>query len=97
MGAINIKRFGLAVGLTLVFLRLGCIIVFLMTTREQAVVFFNTLLHGIDVSSILKTEMSVLEMIFGLIQIFVLGWLTGATIASIYNFSCNKKTEKCCT
>jgi len=67
-----------------------------MTTREQAVAFFNALLHGVDVSSILKTEMSASEMVFGLIQIFILGWLTGATIASIYNFNFNKKTERGC-
>ena len=86
MGAINVKRFGLAVGLTLLFLRLGCVIVVTATSREQAVAFFNTLLHGLDVSSILRTEMSAQEMIYGLIQIFILGWLAGASIAAIYNF-----------
>lgn len=94
MGVINVKKFGLAVGLTFVILRLGCVIVLLTTTREQAVLFFNTLLHGLDVSSILRTEMSTLEMIYGIIQIFILGWLTGASIASIYNFSFIKFNNK---
>ncbi len=93
MDAINVRKFGLAVGLTMVILRLGCIIVVSTISREQAIAFFNTLLHGIDVSSILRTEMSAQEMMFGLIQIFVLGWLTGATVASIYNFSFNKKRK----
>ena len=86
MGAINVKKFGLAVGLTLFFLRLGCVIVVAATSREQAVAFFNTLLHGLDVGSILRTGMSAKEMFYGLIQIFVLGWISGASIASIYNF-----------
>lgn len=96
MGVINIKKFGLAVGLTLVILRLGCAIVLLVTSREQAVLFFNTLLHGLDVSSILRTEMSAQEMVYGLIQIFVLGWLAGATIASIYNYNFIKQDHQGC-
>lgn len=101
MGAINVKRMGLAVGLTLVVLRLGCIVVFLALSREQAISFFNTLVHGIDVGPILKMETSIKDVIYGVIQIFILGWLGGATIASIYNlpFCCSKKSDKsgtCC-
>ena len=95
MGVINVKKFGLAVGLTFVVLRLGCIIVFALTSREQAIAYFNTLVHGIDISPILRTEMSVQSMVYGLIQIFILGWLTGASIASIYNLQmCCFKNKK---
>lgn len=94
MGAINVKKFGFAVGLTFAVLRLGCIIVFALLTPEQAIAYFNTLIHGIDVTSILRTEMSVQSMVYGLIQIFILGWLTGASIASIYNLQlCCSKTK----
>ena len=86
MGVINVKKMGLAVGLTAAFLHLGCVIVFLFTSRETAIAFFNSLLHGLDVASILRTDMSAKEMTYGFVQIFVLGWLTGASIASIYNF-----------
>lgn len=34
----------------------------------------------------MKTEMSAGEMTYGFFQIFILGWLIGASIASIYNF-----------
>ena len=88
MDAINVKKFGLAVGLTLSILRLGCSILFSITTRDQAIQFTNTLLHGVDVTPILRSEMSVQGMIYGLVQIFILGSLTGASIASIYNFQC---------
>lgn len=86
MDAINVKRMGLAVGLTFALLHAGCVSVLLFTSRETTVVFFNSLLHGIDVTSILRTEMSALEMTYGFFQIFILGWLIGASIASIYNF-----------
>ena len=93
MGAINIKRMGLAVGLTMVVLRIGCIILFSFVGREQAIYFLKTLLCGVDVSSFLPTTtMPGGDIIVGLIGIFVLSWLAGATIASIYNFSFNKKT-----
>ena len=95
MDVINVRKFSLAVGLTVAILRLGCIIVVAFTTREQAILFFNTLVHGIDVTPILKTEMSVQSIIYGLIQIFILGWLTGASIATIYNLLlCRKYTNR---
>ena len=88
MDAINVKKFGLAVGLTLFIFRLGCIIIFSVTSREQAIEFSNILLHGVDVTPILQAGMSIQKMIYGLIQIFIFGWLAGASIASIYNFQC---------
>jgi len=86
MDAINVKKMGLAVGLTFALLHAACVSVFLFTSRETTIAFFNSLLHGIDVTTILRTEMSALEMTYGFFQIFVLGWLIGASIASIYNF-----------
>lgn len=86
MGVINVKKFGLAVGLTFALLHAGCVSVLLFTSRETSIAFFNSLLHGLDVTGILRTEMSAGEMTYGFFQIFVLGWLIGASIASIYNF-----------
>ncbi len=86
MGVINVKKFGLAVGLTLALLHLGCVSVVLLTSKDTTIAFFNSLLHGLDVTTILRTEMSAREMIYGFVQIFILGWLTGASLASIYNF-----------
>jgi hypothetical protein len=55
-----------------------------------SILFFNSLMHGIDVTSIIRTDMPWWEMAMGLVEIFILGWLTGATIASIYNFGFGK-------
>ena len=96
MGVINVKKMGLAVGLTAALLHLGCVSVLLFTSRETTIAFFNSLLHGLDVTAILRTEMSAQEMTYGFAQIFVLGWLTGATIASIYNFHFIKQDTTQC-
>ena len=86
MDVINVRKMGFAFGLTFAMLHWACVSVVLFTSREQTIAFFNSLLHGLDVTSILRTEMSAGEMTYGFFQIFVLGWLIGASIASIYNF-----------
>ncbi len=87
MDTINVKRLGLAFGATLAILYLGCMIVISLASRDAAIFFFNSLMHGIDITSIYRPEMPLGEMAMGVVEIFILGWLTGATIASIYNYS----------
>ena len=94
MGVMNAKKLGLAVGLTFALLHVGCVMVVALTSREITIAFFNSLLHGLDVTSILRTEMSTQEMTYGFFQIFILGWLIGASIASIYNFHFMKFDNK---
>lgn len=91
MNQINFKKFGLAFGITGVFLYIGCALVMLILGQAGTISFFNTLLHGFDVSSIIRMDISLAEELFGLALTFILGWLTGASIAVIYNFSINKK------
>ena len=67
-------------------IHLWCILVMLVAGKENSVLFFNSLLHGIDVSSIIRMNVPINEMIMGIVEIVILGWLTGATIAAIYNF-----------
>lgn len=87
MGGIDVKRFGMAFGATLGILYLGCVLVMFAAGREGSILFFNSLLHGIDVTSIIKLNMPWWEMGMGFVEVFVVGWLTGASIASIYNLS----------
>jgi hypothetical protein len=90
MAQIHIKRFGFACGATGVLLYLGCILVMATVGREGTVLFLNSLLHGIDVSSILRMNMSITEVLIGVVQTFILGWLTGACLAAFYNISIRK-------
>lgn len=85
MYRLNVKKFGFALGLTGALLYLGCMIVMATTGREGTITFFNSLLHGIDTSSIIKMDMPLLEAFFGIVQTFIIGWLIGACIAAFYN------------
>ena len=91
MDAINIKRFGFAFGTAAVLFYLGCMFVMAMVGKEMSVHFFNSLLHGIDVSPIIRMNVPLTEALMGIVETFILGWFMGAIIASIYNFG---QTEK---
>jgi len=91
MTLIETRRFGLAWGLTGAILYLGCVLVMWTVGKESSILFFNSLLHGIDVASIIRMDVPWWEVVMGVIEIFILGWLTGATIASIYNYSIVRK------
>lgn len=54
------------------------------------VLLFNSLLHGIDVTSILRSSMPVMEMAVGLVETFILAWLVGASVAGVYNVSARR-------
>ncbi len=86
MNTINIKKFGLAFGVTGVLLYLGCMCLMLIVGHDGTVVFFNSILHGFDTSSIVRMDVPLLEAGIGIVETFVFGWLTGACIAGIYNF-----------
>ena len=90
MNHINIKKFGLAFGVTGALLYFGCALVMFVLGHDSTVKFFSTLLHGLDVSSIIRMDISPVEELFGLVQTFILSWLIGACIAAIYNVSSNK-------
>ena len=85
MNTINVKKMGLAFGLTGAILYLGCMIVMAFVGREGSVKFFNSLIHGMDFSTIVRMNMPGWEAIIGIAESFILFWLIGACIAAIYN------------
>jgi hypothetical protein len=87
MEAIDVRRFGFAWGATAALLYLGCVLVMASVSRERQIVFFNSLLHGVDVAPVLRTSMPPWEMTMGLVEAFVVAWLIGSSIAGIYNVS----------
>ncbi|BDW93416.1 hypothetical protein MACH07_22480 [Flagellimonas marinaquae] len=90
MKTINIKKIGMAVGLTGALLYLGCMVVMFTVGREGSIKFFNSLLHGLDVSTIIRRDIPLWEACLGIVQMFILGWLIGACIASLYNWQIKK-------
>ena len=53
--------------------------------HDEAVVFFNSLLHGLDVAPIRKTSVPVSQVALGVVTIFILCWFAGVLIAGVYN------------
>jgi hypothetical protein len=87
LGRLSPRRFTFACGATGVLFYLGCILTMITVPREKALVFFNSLLHGIDVAPILRQSVSLAEVCLGLIGTFVLCWFAGAFIAMFYNLA----------
>ena len=93
MERINIKHFGSAVGTTMALLYLGCALVRAVAGRNAAITFFNSLLHGVDVTSIIRMDMSLWEAAVGFVATFILGWLSGTAVAAVYNFTAKARTR----
>lgn len=85
MHTLHIIRFALSVGVACAVVYLGCVFLMATASEQQVIAFFNSLLHGFDVEPVMQWEMAWWEMGIGVIQVFVLGWLFGALIASVYN------------
>ena len=85
MNYISIRKFGFASGLTASLLYIGCIIVMASVGHDKTILFFNSMLHGLNTNSIIRMDIPVWEELIGIIQTFVFGWLVGGLIAGIYN------------
>lgn len=90
MNKINIKRFGLAFGLTGTVLYLGCVILMATVGHQGSVKFFNSLLHGLETTAIIRMKVPLWEALIGTVETFILAWLIGACIACFYNITAKK-------
>jgi len=90
METMNVKRAGLAFGCTGALLYVGCALLMMMAGSAGTVKLFNSLLHGLDVSSIVRMGVPLMESLLGLVGTFLLGWLIGACIAWTYNMGANR-------
>jgi hypothetical protein len=84
-GRVSPRRFAFACGATGALFYLGCMLTMSTVPREKAIIFFNSLLHGLDVAPILRESVSFGEVCLGIIGTFMLGWFAGALIALFYN------------
>ena len=87
---LNVKKLGFATGFTGALLYLSCMVVMFTVGHEGSVKFFNSLLHGLDVSTIIRMDIPLLEAGLGIVQTFILGWLIGACIGALYNWQIKK-------
>lgn len=85
MNKLSIPRFGFAVAAACTIAYVGCVFVMMTVPQETAIKFFNSLMHGVDVTTIMRWDMPIWETVLGTIETFVFGWLFGALIACCYN------------
>lgn len=92
MNHINVRRFGFAFGTTAALVYLGCVVVLMVAGHDTAVRFGNSLFHGLDISSIIRMDVPLSEALFGLVETFIIAWLSGASVAAIYNATGRART-----
>ena len=85
MNTMSIKRAGFAFGGACALLYLGCVFVMLTVPQDAVVRFFNSIVHGWNVGSIMRWDMPWWEAAIGVLEMFILGWLFGALVAALYN------------
>lgn len=91
---LNPKCLGLAFGATGLMFYLGCMLTMATVPREKVVIYFNSLLHGLDVGPILNTSVPISQVALGLVTTFILGWFAGVLIAGLYNLSLGMRKWK---
>ncbi|MCF6181179.1 DUF5676 family membrane protein [Lutibacter sp.] len=94
MDKINVKKMGIACGLTGALLYIGCAILMFSLGQKNTILIFNNFLHGLDTTSIIRMNIPLINSIIGLLQTFILFWLIGVSIATFYNALSGKKTEE---
>jgi hypothetical protein len=93
MQKLSVKKLGLATGLTGALLYLGCMVLMTTVGHDGTVKFFNSLLHGLDVTSVVRMEIPLWEAGIGIVETFILGWLIGVCIGALYNWQINNKPQ----
>jgi hypothetical protein len=85
MRTLSVTRFSLASGTTGAVLYLFCMTVTMTAPRAFVIDFFNSVLHGPGVTSIMRWETPWWEMVVGVLEVFVIGWLCEVILATVYN------------
>lgn len=91
MNRISVKGVSCALASCCAVLYVGCVFIMLTVSKEVVVRFFNSILHGWDVSSIMRWDMPWWEAALGALEMFILGWLIGALFAVVYNLCAARK------
>jgi hypothetical protein len=93
MQPIHVQRFSLAFGVASALLYVGCAVFMAIMGKQSTVVFFNSLLHGLDVRLIIRMDVPFQDTLIGIIETFIMGWLFGAVIGLVYNFGREEKSQ----
>jgi hypothetical protein len=80
------NKFAIASGVASVVVYLGCFLVMQLLGKESLVKLSNLLFHGMDFSTIIRTDISLGETLLGAFASFVFWGGIGYILAFVYNF-----------
>lgn len=75
----------ISTGLTSVVIYLGCYLIILIMGRHSIVKLSNYLFHGVDFTSIIRTDIPFLETLLGAVISFVFWGFVGLVFSLFYN------------
>lgn len=90
---IQSKKLGLACALTGILFYIGCAGLMLILGQSGTVWFFNSILHGFDVSTVIRMNVPVEDALAGFVLTAFLAGFSGWTAATIYNKLIEKSTD----
>lgn len=94
MKPINPLWLGLGIGGAGAVFYVGCAVIMAVLPHELTIRFFNSLMHGFDVSTVMRWDIPLLETLIGIAATFVLGGIFGGIVGGIYNLgSAGKRTS----
>ena len=86
-------RFGIAIGAAGAILYIACMIFMAVTPHENVVWFSNALLHGVDIKSVMRESVPLVQSLVGIASTFVGGLIFGSLSACLYNFGLGSKSS----
>ncbi|MBI5798184.1 hypothetical protein HZA98_04755 [Candidatus Woesearchaeota archaeon] len=90
---INTKKVSLSLAIVSGIIYVGCVILFAIAP-QATLKYSKDLFHGIDITQIAASNISLGSTIIGFIEIIILALLTGWLFAATYNFLQNKRRKK---
>lgn len=93
MNKLSPGRFGIAIGTAGAIFYVGCMIFMAIAPMDSVTWLSNSLLHGVDVKSIMRDSVPLSQSLVGVLCTFAGGWIFGAVSACIYNFGSEKNTS----
>ena len=85
METLNPNKIGLSLSLTFGALYILCFVLFAVIPKEWVIALANSLMHGIDVSTIVTQTKSIGSVILGLISWLFIGFASGYIFSMVYN------------
>ena len=80
----NVKVVANSVAATAAVFYAACIML-LWIAPNAAIVFFNALMHGVDVTGLIKADLGIAQALTSIITGTLTAWVTGWLFATVYN------------